>query len=398
MEFIRRKLKNGITVLLEKRELPIVSLSITNPFGAAFESRDIKGVAHFMEHLLFTGTKTRTHEDISREIEKKGGVLNAFTSHEVTSFWFKLPSEHLFAGLDILTDMLNNATFRKDKFEKEKKVIIQEIKMYHDMPMRHVFDVIESCLYEKPFGENVIGSEETVNALNRDFVADYFSKSYNSSNFIITVVGDADMDKLCAYLEKKFTGNGSKQKLIEIKKKNGRKIEKKEGLDQAHFLLGMHAPFPNTNEYYVLEVLDAYIANGMSSKLFLKIREEKGLAYTVKGDICSEKNYSHYLIYVGTKKEAIEEVEKDIVAEFNDIDKMNEKDLMEAKERLLGLRKLATEDSDGVMNQLLFAELAERAEEYYERDTKIKAVELAEVKKLAKELIKEYSVAAIVPK
>lgn len=398
VELIRRKLKNGITVLFEKRDLPIVSLSITNPFGAAFEESGIKGVAHFMEHLVFTGTKTRTHEDISREIEKKGGILNAFTSHEVTSFWFKMPSEHIFAGLDIFADMLNNPTFKKDKFEKEKKVIIQEIKMYHDMPMRHVFDIIESCLYEKPFGESVIGSEKTVNALERDFVAEYFKKSYNPSNFIVTVVGNADIEKVCAYLEENFLGNESQQKLNSIKKKNGRKIEQKEGLDQAHFILGMHAPMPRSKEMYALEVLDAYLANGSSSKLFLKIREEKGLAYSVKGDISCEKSYSHYLIYVGTKKEAIEEVEKDIVSEFSAIEGMKESDLKEAKERLIGLRRLAREESDGVMNQLLFAELSGSAEEYYEHEKKINMVTLEDVKKLAKSMIKEYSVAAIVPK
>src|SRR3989344_2640467 len=126
-KLVRKKLKNGITVLFEKRDLPLVSLSISNPFGGAFEKSEIKGIAHFIEHLLFTGTKTRTHEDISREIEKKGGILNAFTGNEVTSFLFKLPSEHVMAGLEILTDMINNAIFKPEKFEKEKKVILEEI-------------------------------------------------------------------------------------------------------------------------------------------------------------------------------------------------------------------------------------------------------------------------------
>src|SRR3989304_5959101 len=112
-KFLKRKLKNGMTVIMEKRELPLVAFSISNKFGAAYETSEIKGIAHFIEHMLFTGTKTRTHEDISREIEKKGGVLNAFTSHEVTSFWFKLPSEHLFAGMDIIVDIMNNPKFEE---------------------------------------------------------------------------------------------------------------------------------------------------------------------------------------------------------------------------------------------------------------------------------------------
>jgi len=398
VEFARRKLRNGMNVIFEKRELPIVSFSISNRFGAAFEESKVKGIAHVIEHLVFTGTKTRTHEDISREIEKRGGVLNAFTAHEVTSFWFKLPSEHIFAGIDIIADIMNNPLFKKDKFEKEKKVILEEIKMYKDMPMRHVFDLIEGCLYEKPFGENIIGSEKTVTSLKRDFVYDYFRESYNPANFIATIVGNANFDRVCEYLEKLFSPNDKKQKIQEIKLKNERKIEEKEGIDQAHFILGMHAPLPSDRAYYALEILDTYLANGMSSKLFLKIREEKGLAYSVKGEISAEKNYSHYLIYVGTRKDALAEVEKDIVQGFKEIDKMSEKDLTEAKERILGLRILSREDSDSVMNQLMFAELAGRAEEYYEREEKIKAVKLEDVKKLAKTLIENYSVAAIVPK
>ena len=140
MKFQKKKLKNGLTVLHEFRDLPLVSVSITNPFGAAFEKSEEKGIAHFIEHLVFTGTKTRTHEDISREIEKKGGILNAFTAHEVTSFWFKLPSEHIFSGLEILADLLNNPIFEKTKFEKEKRVILEEIKLYKDNPQHAVFE------------------------------------------------------------------------------------------------------------------------------------------------------------------------------------------------------------------------------------------------------------------
>ena len=174
MKFFKKKLKNGMIVIMEKRDLSVVSFSITNKFGAAFEESKIKGIAHFIEHLLFTGTKTRSHEDISREIEKKGGILNAFTSHEVTSFWFKLPSEHLFAGIDIIADMLKNPKFDNEKFEKEKKVILEEINMYHDNPRSHAFEMIERNLFESPFGDLVIGSKETVSSLNRNFVAEFF--------------------------------------------------------------------------------------------------------------------------------------------------------------------------------------------------------------------------------
>ncbi|MDP1728900.1 MAG: pitrilysin family protein [archaeon] len=385
-----------MTVVFEKRELPLVSLSITNKFGAAFEESEIKGIAHVMEHLLFTGTKTRTHEDISREIEKKGGILNAFTSQEVTSFWFKLPSEHIFSGLDIFIDTLNNSIFNPEKFEKEKRVILEEIKMYHDTPMRFVYDMVEANLYGKPFGESVIGSEKTVSSLKRDFVVDFFNKMYSPENYIVTIVGNADFDAICVYLEKNFSKGNVKLKEKKISLKNEDRVEEREGIDQAHFLFAFHAPLVGTPEYYALEILDAYLAKGMSSKLFLKIREDKGLAYAVKSSINAERNYSYYSIYVGTLKDKIPEVKKIILEELENVKNMTEKELAEAKQMLIGLRRLASEDSDSVMNELLFAELNGDAERYYKFEENIKKVTLEQVKKLAK--IKKYSTAAIVPK
>ena len=387
-----------MTAIMELRELPVVALSISNRFGAGFEKSKIKGIAHFIEHLVFTGTKTRSHEDISREIEKKGGILNAFTAHEVTSFLFKLPSEHLFSGLDILNDILNNPIFKEDKFEKEKKVILEEIKMYHDNPQRYVYDLMERNLYDKPFGESVIGSKETVSSLQRDFVLDYFKRNYNPANFIATIVGNANFEKVCDYLEKNFSEKKSKIEKIEIKKKNVETIEEREGIDQAHFLFGTHAPLMIEKDYAALEILNAYLADGMSSKLFLKIREEKGLAYAVRGSINAENNYSYYTIYVGTTKEAIPEVKKIILEEFNNIKELSEKEIEETKQQLIGLRKISTEESANVMNELLLNELAGKAEDYYEHEKKINTVTLEQVKKLALELVKKYSIATIVPK
>ena len=396
MNFLRKRLSNGMIVLFEKRELPVASFSITNRFGAAYEESKIKGIAHFIEHLVFTGTKTRTHEDISREIEKKGGVLNAFTSQEVTSLLFKLPSEHLFAGIDIIIDMLKNPKFDENKFEREKKVILEEIKMYHDDPRLAVTDHIETNLFEKPFGERIIGNEKTITAMKRDFVVDYFKKNYSPENYIISIVGDADFEKVCVYLEKNFAKGGKKPGLIEIKKKNAESFEERAGIDQAHLVFAFHAPLAGTKEFYALEVLDAYLANGMSSKLFLKIREDRGLAYVVKSVINAEKNYSFYSIYVGTTKKAIPEVKKIILEELKAVKKMSEKDLEEAKERVIGLRKISSEESLNVMSELMMHELVGNAADYYKHDEEIRKVKLEDVKKVAD--VKEHSFAVIAPK
>lgn len=399
MNFQKRTLKNGIIVLFEKRDLPVVSLSISNPFGASSETEKIKGIAHFIEHLLFTGTKTRTHEDISREIEKRGGILNAFTSNDITSYWFKLPAEHLFSGLDILIDMLKNPIFEKEKFEKEKKVILEEIKMYHDMPQRHIYDKIFENLYESPFGMGVIGTKETVSSLNRDFVFDYFKKNYSPEHLIITIVGSADIEKVCKHLESAFHPENKHLPKIEVKKINTHSTEERSGLDQAHFMFAVHAPLATDENRYVLEVLDAYLANGMSSRLFLEIREKRGLAYAVRSNYEVEKNYAYYGIYVGTTKPALQQVKELILQEFKNVSDMKPEDLEEAKERLIGLRRISSEESSNVMNELVFAELGTKdAEEYYLHEEKIKKVTLEQVKSLAKEIIKNYSTTAIVPK
>ena len=398
MKFYKKVLNNGIVVIMEKRDTPVVSFSITNKFGAAFEESKIKGIAHFIEHLVFTGTKTRSHEDISREIEKKGGILNAFTSHEVTSFWFKLPSEHVFAGADIIVDMLKNPLFDKEKFEKEKKVILEEIKMYHDNPRNAVSEQIEKNLYESPFGDLVIGNEKSINSLDRDFVFNYYKKVYSPENYVVCVVGDCDFDALCNYIDKNFVAGKRNLEIKKIVKKNAESFEEREGIDQAHLVFAVHAPMPNEKEFNVLEVLDAYLANGMSSRLFLEIREKRGLAYAVKSGMNSEKSYSYYSIYVGTTKKALDEVKKIIISEFKAIKDMKEEDLKEAKERVIGLKKVNSEEGSSVMNELVFYELSGDAKDYYGYEKRINSVNLKEVKELAVELIKSYSSAIIAPK
>ena len=398
MKFLRKTLSNGMAVIMEQRDLPIVSLSISNKFGAAFEPSEIKGIAHLIEHLLFTGTKTRSHEDISREIEKKGGLLNAFTSHEVTSYWFKLPSEHLFSGLNILADMLKNPVFNAEKFEKEKRVILEEIKMYHDDPRRNVFEQIEKNLYDKPFGEQVLGSKETVSSLKRDSVFEFFKKNYSPENYIVTIVGSADFKKVCEYLENQFKKENKSLPEIKIKKISKETTEERPGIDQAHFIFAVHTPLKSSPEFPALEVLDAYLANGMSSRLFLEIREKRGLAYTVSSSISAEKSYSNYTIYTGTTKPSIPEIKKIILEEFKKIENMTEKDLEESKQRVIGLQKVSSEESVSVMSELLFSELSGKAEDYYAQEEKIKSITLQQVKSLAKSLIKSYSTASIVPR
>ncbi|MEK6889461.1 MAG: pitrilysin family protein [Nanoarchaeota archaeon] len=399
MKFLRRKLKNGMTIVMEKRESNVVSVGISNPYGGGYDDYKVKGIAHFIEHLLFTGTKTRTHEDISREIEKRGGILNAGTYNELTIYQFKLPSEHLFIGLDILTDMLKNSIFEKGKFEKEKRVIFEEIKMNHDVPTRHIWKLIETNLFEGPFGDSNLGTFETLSAMKRDFVKEYFEEMYNPGNFIVSIVGNANFNEVCDYFEENFKpGNKriAEPKVIRINKES---VEEREGIDQAHFIFAVHCPSPRSREFLALQILDAYLGRGMSSRLFLEIREKRGLAYAVQSAIDSERNGPYYAIYVGTTKDKVEEVKEVILDEFKKIKlEMDEKDLEEAKEMLIGLRDVESEESNNTMIELVFEELLGNAESYYEFEEKVRGIKLEEVKELAEKLIKNYSTASVVPK
>jgi len=396
VKFLKRVLSNGMTVIGEYRDLPVVSFGIANRFGAAFEKSEVKGAAHFIEHLMFTGTAKRTHEQISREIEKHGGILNAYTTQEITCYWFKLPSEEMFTGVEILCDMLKNTQFNKDKFEKEKKVILEEIKMYRDAPQRYVYDKIVENLYEKPFGEGIIGSEKTIKSISREKVIDIFKNSYGPENYIVCAVGKFNFDKLCSYLEKEFKRENKKPSIILPKRRNFKCTEERQSIDQAHYIFAVHAPLPQTKDRYALEVLDGYLGNGMSSKLFLTIREDQGLAYSVKSSITSEKDYSYYSIYVGTTKQAIPQVEKLILEGFKSFENITDNQIEESKNRLIGLKKISSEESSEVMNELIFAELAGSAEDYYKYESEIKKVTKTQVIKMAK--IKEFSTAAVVPK
>ncbi|PIN77248.1 hypothetical protein COV15_02785 [Candidatus Woesearchaeota archaeon CG10_big_fil_rev_8_21_14_0_10_34_12] len=395
-EFYKKKLKNGLTVLFEKRSLPVVSISASVNMGAAFENEKNKGMSHFMEHLMFKGTNSRSQEEIAREIEKKGGVLNAYTSEEITSYWNKLPSRHIFTGISIASDLILNPKFDAVEFEKEKKVIVEEIKMYHDSPGRHVYDKIKEMLYKKPFGMSIAGTEQIINGMTRQGIVDSFESIYTSDSMVLAVVGDADFDEICRQAEKIYPKKT--RKILEHNpiKQNSQQTEKRSGIDQAHFIFGFHAPALKDKQRYTYEVAGAYLFGGMSSRLFQEIREKRGLAYAVKGDLDLGKEYGYSAIYVGTMPDKIKKIKDIILKEIRELKNLNQLEFNECKEQLIGERKVVEEDSSSAMNMLLVEEFAGNAEEHYKYEERIKAVKLSNVKNISK--LKAYSTFSLIPK
>ena len=397
--FYRKVLKNGMTLILEKRNLPVVSIAFAVKNGGVNEKEEEKGISHFIEHLLYKGTPTRNSKKIADEIEKRGGQLNGFTSEEITAYWCKIPSRHLKIALNVLSDMIKNPLFDEKEIEKERLVIFEEIKMYHDTPRLHVFDEIQKSLYDKTMGINLAGTFETMNSINRGKIIKKFKQVYTPNNLILCVVGDADFDLLVEFAEKNFDSKIGKVPFNKFNKRNDSKIEFRSGIDQANLVFAYHSPLARDDLSYASLILNTLMAGGMSSRLFSEIREKRNLAYAIKGECSINKTFSYGLIYVGTMKENVNRVKELILEEFEKVsNELDEKELKEIKEQLIGNYYISLEDSQNQMANLLISEIHGNAKDFYDFEKKILQVALKDVKKLAFNVKNDYSFFALVPK
>ncbi len=394
IEFKREVLGNGLTVIFEKRKTPVVSIASSVKFGAQYEKESIKGISHFIEHLVFKGTKKRSVTEIPQEIESKGGIINAFTSEEITAYWNKIPSKYFKLGADVSRDLILNPLFEKKALERERRVILEEIKMYHDNPSTYVIEKIKEMLYEKPFNMSIAGTLKTVASLSREKIINLFNSIYSTNNMVFSVVGDVSWEDVLKEA-KRFPKLNKKVNSIPIILKNGQLIKKRKGIDQAHEVFGFHMPKLNDKDRYAAEIFDSILCGGMSSKLFQEIREKRGLCYALRGSLEQSKDYAYEMIYVGTVKEKIEQIKKLILREIRKLGNLNQRELSEAKERLIGLRQISKEKCDSTMTELLLEEIGGDAENYYKYEDNINKVKLKDVRNLSK--LKGYSFVALVP-
>jgi len=397
-DFKRKVLKNGMTILFEKRDLPVVSIAFAVRNGGVNEDLSEKGISHFIEHMLYKGTPTRGSKKIAEEIEKNGGELNGFTSETVTAYWCKMPSKHINVALNVLGDMIKNPLFNAKELEKEREVIFEEIKMHHDNPRLHVFDKIQQFLYDGTMDMSLIGTYKTMNSISREKMVEKFEKVYQPNNMILCVVGDADFDGLVDFAEKSFGDEKGEITLQKFGLKNESKIEERKGIDQANLVFAYHVPLADDKKNYAAQVLSVLMAGGLSSRLFQEIREKRNLAYAVKGDANINKSFAYNLIYVGTMKENVEKVKELILEEFEKVGgSLDEKELNEIKKQMIGQYKIGMEDSQMQMVGLLYCEIDGSAEEFYKFEKNIKAVKLEDVKELANNARNKFSFFALVP-
>ncbi|OYT36764.1 hypothetical protein B6U91_00435 [Candidatus Pacearchaeota archaeon ex4484_71] len=398
-KFTKKVLENGVTVIFEKRNLPVVSILIGVRRGSNTEELSEKGISHFIEHLLYKGTKTRTSNQIAEEIEKNGGELNGFTSEEMVGYWCKMPSRNYEIGFDVLMDMVKNPLFSEEEIEKERRVIFEEMKLYRDNPSSYAFDKIHECLYEGTMSKGILGSESTLQKISKGDILKKFQETYVSENLVVVVVGDADEDYVFSKVKDEFGRKSASDDFKEIKRKNEKRIETRKGIDQAVLIFAYHVPIAEDPGSKVAKVLTTTMAEGMSSRLFRQIREKRNLAYAIRGYSQIGKYFAHNIIYVGTKRENVEEVEKLILEEFKKVaEGFEDEELKKIKDQMIGNYQISLEDSQSQVENLFVSEVHTRAEDFYEFEKEIESVNKEDVRKMAS-LVREggYSLFALVP-
>lgn len=356
--FQKTVLPNGVRVLSETIPyVKSVALGVWIGTGSRFEEEANHGVSHFIEHLMFKGTKTRSAKDIAETVDAVGGQLNAFTAKEHTCYYIKVIDSHLGLGMDILGDMLLNSKFDPEDIKREREVVIEEINMYEDSPDELVHDIhLGKVWSDHPLGRNILGSVESVSTLDYDKIKDYYHSHYTADNLVIAGAGNLTHDALVD-LATQYFGHLSGVKKFPVQKPPvltpARCIHTKE-TEQVHLCLGTLSVPQNSPDLYTAHILNNILGGGISSRLFQAIREDRGLAYSVYS---YQTNYSDgglFTVYAGTRPGNTAQV-LDLIAEnIADVKKngITAKELTRAKEQLKGGLLLGLESSSSRMSRI----------------------------------------------
>jgi len=362
-------LKNGLRIItVPLRNTQAITVLILIATGSKYEKKEINGISHFLEHMAFRGTKKRPQTlDIAKELDRVGGLYNAFTGKEFMGFWVKVDSKHFDLAADVLSDMIFNSLFKEKEIGKEKKTIIEEINMYLDTPQSYVLELWEKLLYgDQPAGWMIAGQKETVKRISRKNILDYFRKQFSAENVVISLAGNFEtkeaVSKIKKFFEKfKKTKTLPKKAVIERQKSPQILLQTKES-DQTHLTLGVRAYDIFKPERYPLAVLANLLGGIMSSRLFIEIREKRGMAYYIK---TIPENYSDtgYLVtHAGIDNKRTEEAIKIILKEYKNLKekKVPKEELQKVKDNIKGHLYLGLETSDAWASYLGVQEILKR--------------------------------------
>ena len=357
VHFEKKVLDNGLRVIVAPMvNSEAATLLVLANIGSRFETKNISGISHFLEHLFFKGTKSRPKPGQAlKDLDKIGATHNAFTSKETTGFWVKSSAKDFDVGLDIVSDILLEPLFKPEEIEKEKGVILQEINMYEDEPRRKVWDILENVLFgDQPIGWDVIGTKESVSKIKRDDIVRYKEANYFSKNMLIVAAGNLEVketfSKIAKYFGKVKKGKNKPCQKVKIFQNSPRlKITEKK-TDQTHLALAVMAYDMFDEKRYILNLLSVILGGNSSSRLFREIREKLGLAYGIYAFPDYATDCGYLGIGAGISHSELERVVKKIIEILKSIKEkgVSKEELKSAKNFIRGQTALKLETSDDI--------------------------------------------------
>ncbi len=396
-------LPNGLRVLTEKMsEVRSVSIGVWLTRGSRHETAERGGIAHFVEHMLFKGTATRTAEDIAQAIDSIGGQLDAFTAKEYASYYIKVLDEHLPLALDVLSDIVLNPAFDPDDVEREKKVILEEIKMVDDTPDDLVHELFTQAFWDDhPLGRPILGTRDTVESFTAEGLREYFRGAYAPRNLIVSAVGHLDHQHVRDLVSERFGQVAfAGDPIVEAAPRVVPAIQvRNKELEQSHVCLGSNSYPQDHADRYATYVLNTLLGGSMSSRLFQNIREKRGLAYAVFSSLSAYRDAGSFTVYAGCANDAVGEVIDLVVDELRTLrrDPVPDTELRRAKDHLKGSLMLGLESTASRMSNLA------RQEIYFDRqfslDETVQGVErvsIADVQRVAADLFRPGGLSATV--
>ena len=400
MKFHKTKLKNDLTIItVPLKDSPSVTVLVTVKTGSKYETKEMNGLSHFLEHMCFKGTAKRpTVLDIARELDSIGSQYNAFTAQEVTGYYAKSHPKYFSKILDVISDIYLNQIFDQKEIDKEKGVIIEEINMYEDMPQRMVGDVFMDAMYgDQPAGWNIAGTKENVRGMSQKDFLKYRAEHYVASSTTVIVSGNFDEKKVLGEVKKSFekiptTKKAGKLKVVEKQTEPVIKIKQKE-TDQTHIILGVRTfSAKEEKKNLSLKVLSGILGGGMSSRLFQKLREEMGVGYYVRAGADEFTDHGFLAISTGVDNSRVKEVVFAILDEVKKImtEKVPDEELKKTKDYIIGNMYLSLESSDSLAEYYATQDIL--GEELLTPDKlakKIQDVSAEDIKKVAKEIFKD---------
>jgi predicted Zn-dependent peptidase len=397
----RQKLPNGLTIITERMpHIRSASIGIWFQTGSRDEDPEWNGISHFIEHMVFKGTKHRTAEEIARQVDSIGGNMDAFTAKECICFNVKVLDEHVPIALDILSDLVLNPVFDASDIARERGVIIEEIKMDEDNPDYLVHEIFTQNFWkDHPLGKPILGTKETVKRFEREPVIDAYSHRFAPGNIIVSAAGNLDHEGFVDLVTKHFehmspTTNGfhpSPPKIV-----SRIVLRNKKALEQVQLCIGVPSHPIAHEKRHAGYILNTLLGGGMSSRLFQNIRERQGLAYSIYSDLNPYRDTGCLAVYAGTSLASAPKVVQSVVGEFRKLrtEPVLEEELQRSKAQLKGSLMLSLESSTARMSNLARQEMY--FDRYYDLDdliARIEAVTAEDLASLANEFFKTESVA-----